>query len=125
MNGNHYTFDFWNSYSDEEYKALGSTKYRRAYDAGQLVFRKYDTKLVDDGRGGLKAVKDMRDVTAYDVLTCITKSDPGTFEDFCGEFGYDSDSKRAEQTYFAVQKEWAKVRRFFTPEELAEIQEIN
>lgn len=43
--------------------------------------------------------------TVTDVLACLT-SDAGCvdgtlFEDFCSEFGYDTDSRKAEQTYRA------------------------
>ncbi len=62
--------------------------------------------------------------TAYDLLTCITKNDPGTFENFCGDFGYDEDSRKAEKVYNAVCKEWEKVERFSTYEELEQVQEI-
>jgi hypothetical protein len=62
--------------------------------------------------------------TEYDVLTCLTKYDPETFENFCSEFGYDEDSRKAEKTYKAVVKEWEKVSRFFTSEELEILQEI-
>lgn len=62
--------------------------------------------------------------TAYDVLTCLTKSDPGSFSDFCGDFGYDEDSRRAEKTYKAVCKEWEKVSGFFTETELEQLAEI-
>lgn len=63
--------------------------------------------------------------TAYAMLACLTKYDPGTFEDFCSEYGYDTDSRKAEKTYFAVQEEWKKVRSFFTSEELESLREIN
>lgn len=63
--------------------------------------------------------------TTYDLLACITKYDPGTFENFCSEFDYDTDSRKAEKTYFAVQKEWEQVRRFFTQAQLEAIQDIN
>lgn len=63
--------------------------------------------------------------TEYDVLTCITKSDPGSFEDFCGEFGYDTDSRKAEKTYKAVKREWEAVKRVFGEGECLEaLQEI-
>ena len=60
---------------------------------------------------------------AYDVLACITKYDPCTFEDFCGEFGYDTDSRRAEKCWKAVTREWKAVARVFGDvlEELREI----
>lgn len=52
--------------------------------------------------------------TAYDVLACLTKYDPGTFENFCGEYGYNEDSRKAEKTYKAVVKEFAGVQRLFS-----------
>lgn len=60
----------------------------------------------------------------YDVLTCLTKYDPEGFEDFCSNFGYDTDSRGAERTYNAVVEEWANVEILFGDilEELQEIQ---
>lgn len=51
--------------------------------------------------------------TAYDILACLTKGDPGTFEDFCWGYGYDTDSRKAERIYKAVCKEWRNVERVF------------
>lgn len=60
----------------------------------------------------------------YDVLTCLTKYDPGTFKNFCDEFGYDVDSRKAEKIYKNVCKEWQAVERLFGDclDELSEIQ---
>lgn len=82
-----------------------------------------DDRLLDCGFK-YKAVK-RKAPTAYDLLASITKYDPDTFENFCSEFGYDTDSRKAEKTYFAVQEEWNKVRKFFTTEELEKLREIN
>lgn len=73
---------------------------------------------------GLKLVKGEAP-TPYDVLSCLTKYDPGTFEDFCGEFGYDTDSRKAEKTYKAVCEEYTRLCTLFTPEEMEEMQDIN
>lgn len=62
--------------------------------------------------------------TEYDVLTSITKDDPGTFEVFCSDMGYSEDSRKAEGMHKAVTKEWKKVRRFFTDAELEELRTI-
>jgi len=62
--------------------------------------------------------------TSYDVLACLTKSDPYTFEYFCSEFGYDSDSRKSEKTYKAVVKEWQNICRLFTESEIEQLQEI-
>jgi len=62
--------------------------------------------------------------TIYDILACITKSDPGSFKDFCGNYGYDEDSRKASDVYIAVQKEWEQVDNLFH-DVLAELEEIN
>ena len=58
--------------------------------------------------------------TAYDVLTCLTKHDPGTLDDFGADFGWD---KNTVKTYKAVVKEFAGVTRLFAGviDKLAEI----
>jgi hypothetical protein len=70
-----------------------------------------------------------KEPTMYDVLACMQKSDVGTFEDFCREFGYDFDSKSeckaVEKTYKAVCKEYKAMRRLFSDDELQEMSEIN
>jgi hypothetical protein len=72
----------------------------------------------------IRATESGEEPTAYDVLACLTKSDPGTFEDFCGEYGYDTDSRKAGKMYKAVVKEWQSVDRLFSDclDALAEIQ---
>lgn len=50
---------------------------------------------------------------AYSVLTSITKYEPGTFNDFCNDYGYDSDSRKAKKLYEEVHKEWKAVARIF------------
>ena len=63
--------------------------------------------------------------TAYDILACLTKYEVGTFEDFCSEFGYDTDSRKAEKVYFAVQQEYAGLCRIWNAKEREELAEIN
>ena len=63
--------------------------------------------------------------TAYDVLACIG-SDLRTFEEFCGEYGYDEDSRKALDTFKRVRKFADRLAAFFATdkerEALAEIQ---
>lgn len=63
--------------------------------------------------------------TAYDVLACLTKYEVGTFEDFCSEFGYDTDSRTAKKTYKAVLKEYSNVCKIWSDSEIELMQEIN
>jgi len=63
---------------------------------------------------------------AYDILTCLSNSiNIGDFEDFCGNFGYDTDSITAEKTYKAVLNESENINKLWTNEELETLAEIN
>lgn len=61
---------------------------------------------------------------AYNILACLTKYDPGTFENFCSDYGYDVDSRAAEKIYNKVLEEWAGVQKLWTDEEIELLQEI-
>jgi hypothetical protein len=63
--------------------------------------------------------------TAYAVLACLTKHSAGTIENFCSDFGYDIDSKSAEQIYLACEKEFEEVQKLWTDAEIEELREIN
>lgn len=62
--------------------------------------------------------------TAYDVLACLTKYDVGSLEDFCSEFGYDTDSIKANETYKAVKDEYSGVCSIFNVDEMEQLREI-
>jgi predicted urease superfamily metal-dependent hydrolase len=63
--------------------------------------------------------------TPYSVLACLQKYEPGTFENFCSDYGYDVDSRKAYKTYKAVMKEFKNIELLFTAEEIEQLQEIN
>lgn len=67
--------------------------------------------------------EDIIEPTMYDVLATITKYDPETFEDFCLNYGYDEDSRKAEKVYHSVKEEWENIERLFGDvlEDLSEI----
>jgi len=62
--------------------------------------------------------------TAYDFLSCVEKYGYINFEDFCNEFVYDEDSRKAEKTFKAVQEEFNKIRMLFNDPEIEKLQEI-
>lgn len=56
--------------------------------------------------------------TLEDVMPCLlmdyySYQNNTDFEDFCNEFGYDSDSRKAESTYKAVCKNGKKLENLF------------
>ncbi len=61
--------------------------------------------------------------TASDVLTCLQKYDIRAFSDFCNDFGYDTDSRKAEKIYFDVKEEYKNVNLLFS-DVMEELQEI-
>ena len=82
--------------------------------------REYKFKFGTSIRDTEKGIKP----TAYNVLSCLQKYDVGSFEDFCGDFGYDEDSRKAEKTYKAVVKEWGNVKSLWSDKEILKLQEI-
>lgn len=70
--------------------------------------------------------------TPYDVLACLTKYNPETFEDFCVTFGYDmydentgKINRTVKRVYNGCVKEYKKVLAFFTrPGELQRLYDI-
>lgn len=57
---------------------------------------------------------------AYSVLACCSSDIhcPDTFEDFCSEFGYDQDSRKAEKTFRLCVAQAEKLNRIFDTEEI-------
>ena len=74
--------------------------------------------------------------TCYDILACLTKYDPGEYEEFCSEFGYETEienqfgrftrNETAYKIWRACCDEWRNVKRVFGEGEiLEELREIN
>lgn len=56
-----------------------------------------------------------RDPTVADVLSCLISDASGSdqsFADWCGDLGYDTDSRSAERVYKDCQREARRLRRF-------------
>ena len=59
-----------------------------------------------------------------DILDCITSdyySECENFDDFCSEFGYDSDSRKAYKTYKAVQRQSEKLHKVFSDADIDQL----
>ena len=118
------TFDYWNSYADEEFYELG-TRAHRLHESfakyGKATKSERERYLVPGSFAKLRKPGP----TAYDLLACLQKYPVGSFTQFCGEFGYSPDSIKAHETWEAVGEEYAKVSSFFMGGELEDLQEIN
>lgn len=91
--------------------------FRRKYDTAKQLNFAFWNSLADK--------ENNKSPTSYGVLASMTKYDPETFDNFCGEYGYDTDSIKALKTYKAVCAEWSKIFKFFGEKELNDLREIN
>lgn len=128
--GRKYTFNFGQSLNKSGFYAQYSrTKYNIPIEKLPLSdseLRRYVRYNFNGDFGSIAIDKIVRPIapTLYDVLACLQKYDVGTFEDFCSEFGYDTDSRSAKKTYKAVVKEYDKMCSLFSESELEILREI-
>lgn len=117
-----YTFDFWDSLYNTELTQTTVEQYARK--CFRMLYE--DMTYEEQKQAFIELAKKQKEArpNCYDVLACLTKYDPGTFEDFCAEYGYNEDSRTAERVYVAVQNEFANLKRIFDPEQLEAMQEI-
>ncbi len=66
--------------------------------------------------------------TAESVIECLQADQSceyNTFEEFCAEFGYSNDSRKAERTYNAIIKQCEKLEKFLGFDLLDELKTAN
>lgn len=100
----------WNFLGTRANKDWGETQVRNMWEFTIKKGRKSYKGIFWDSIANSKHI-DPLEPSAYDLLSCLTKYDPGTFINFCSDFGYDTDSKKDEKTYKAVVKEYEGLRR--------------
>jgi hypothetical protein len=62
--------------------------------------------------------------SVYDILTCLLRTDPGDFQEFCDEYGYNVEDKEHRKLYKRVIKEYEGMSRLFSEDELDLIYEV-
>lgn len=121
-NGRYYVFNFGQSIAHSgKYTYYSSTKGKIVTnDKTQL------NKLV--GRhvslGECRINKEQQEPNSYDILSCLTKYDPESFQDFCDNFGYDNDSIKHKIIYDSVVSEWNNVKMLYNEQELEMLRKI-
>lgn len=63
--------------------------------------------------------------THYHILSCLTAYNPNTFEDFCGDYGYNTDSIEDFKIYEKVKNEYINLCNLYNDEELELLGNIN
>ena len=91
--------------------------YKITLKRGDREFKFNFGQSISDSEKGIKP-------RAYEVLACLQKYEVGSFADFCGEFGYNEDSRKAEKIYKAVLNEFMNLQRLYSDEEINLLREI-
>lgn len=123
-----YTFNFGQSINDSGFYYTKGKKQipidRKELNTPHLgnVIKRKDYDFLNNSKSDI--IHYPKAPNAYDVLSCLQKYEVGTFEDFCGEFGYNTDSRKAEKTYNAVKDEWQNVAMLWNESELEQLREI-
>lgn len=126
-----YCFNFGQSLNNSGfYYTRGRTKYplplnlldKKPTNLAAYIKTKIDWDFLNNGKSDVIHYPEAP--TSYDILACLTKYDPGTFENFCSDFGYDTDSRKAEKIYHAVKAEYLGLCSIFSEEEIQLLSEI-
>lgn len=90
------------------------------------IGKRPSSRLAFDFWGSVNDAKAGKHPSAYDVLACISSDEncPDTFEDFCAEYGYETDSIKALQTFRCCSRFAKRLREFFSPYEIEQLSEI-
>lgn len=116
------SFEFGNSIAHSG-RYIGA-KHMCLNSYGKYMFNDIKEARYDIQTHGIVKNDKFKEPTAYDVLACLQKYDVGSLSDFCSEFGYDEDSKKAGKVYVAVCKEYDNVCKIWTDDEISQLQEI-
>jgi hypothetical protein len=119
-----FSFNFGNSIHNSGEYIGHKNMCLNAFD--KYLFTKEDLKNIRFQLNTYQIVKnkDFKLPDEYSILACLQKYDVGSLEDFCSEFGYDPDSKRAEKIYKSVCKGYDNVCKIWSDIEIEELQEI-
>lgn len=126
------TMPLWN---DNVIRDIYTIRLSRQRDQGPEEIYILDfgqSEVQTEKRKNARTQKEEQDAkpTIYDILACLAKCDPGDYDIFCAEFGYEepydirSGRQTHERIYNAVCEEYENVMRLFGDviEELYEIQ---
>ena len=84
---------------------------------GDSIANSYDGKNPENNEEEYQEYKN----TILDCVTMDYHSECENFDDFCAEFGYESDSRKAYKTYKAVKRQSAKLHRVFTEADIEQL----
>ena len=122
------SFEYFTGLGHRE-DVTADTKKRAAYDFPDLTEKDAAGQTMY-GRRYLQRVQELRKPQTppiaglmYSILSDSTSAEQ-SFESWCTDCGYDSDSRKALATYMTCQENSDKLRKVFAPAQIAHIQEL-
>ena len=117
------SYIFWDSIYNTKISEMTLEQYVHKHYKLEL----YDLSYAEKSKANreLQKLKDNAKPDEYDVVSCLQMYDVGTFSDFCNEFGFDEDSRKAERMYIATINEYKSLERIFTEEQLEILRNID
>ena len=122
-----YTFTFGNSLRDSGfYVQIGRTKHPLPYNLlNSKNLRNYIKNHIDyNFIYSIDKIHYPVAPTAYDILACLEKYDYESFEDFCSQLGYDTDSRNVERIYNACKDQYLHLISLYNEEEMEMLKDI-
>ena len=97
--------------TESVYKPISDTELKKEWQKESWGEHSQYSKLLIEKKKAFKAG------LLYSILTCIRMdyATPDTFEEFCMEFGYDEDSRKAEKVFGLCKIKAAKLHKVFAP----------
>lgn len=119
-----YTFDFWGSVADYQKTTFASRNDIRGQLKLDIIAKAKKSFVMLTNEQISKILHDMVKPSEYDILACLSPMYEDTFGDFCASFGYDTDSRTAEETYKRCIEQDRQLHKLFTHEQLEKLSEI-
>lgn len=120
-----YSFKFGQSVNNSVKYLVFFPSGRRKYNDLKQARKEYLREVKGNlSRGEYRENENFKEPTPYDVLASVQKNEVGTFENFCADFGYDTDSIKTQKIYLAVLEEYKNICMLFSEQEMNELCEI-
>lgn len=122
-----YTFTYGNSLHDSEfYVQIGRTKHMLPRDKTNSKDLKYFIKnnINSNYISGIDKIHYPVPPSPYDILAGLEKYDYESFENFCYEYAYNTDSKSAERIYNNCREQYLQLCSLYNEEEMEMLRDI-
>ena len=122
------SFEYFTGMAHRE-DVTADTKKRAAYEFTSLTEKDKSGQTMY-GRRYLQRVQELRKPQTPPIASLLYSlildgsACSESFASWCDSFGYDSDSRKARATYEACQQGFDKLRKVFSPAQIAHIQEL-